>query len=158
MGIFEKLKDKVMNTDDFYLMHEDHQLAMFKVRNSEIVGAEVYTERELLRHLPFMVLYSNNREHALKTWIMDRIGVCEEPLEGYTDFEMMLLNLGVSLSDHYWFKPVTVTSLRWLMVSVYTRDFLVSASDYASDGGNHSYLILKYLLQDCITCSISLSV
>ena len=138
MGIFEKLKDKVMNTDDFYLMHEDHQLAMFKVRNSEIVGAEVYTERELLRHLPFMVLYSNNREHALKTWIMDRIGVCEEPMEGYTDFEMMLLNLGVSLSDHYWFKPVTVTSLRWLMVSVYTRDFLVSASDYASDVRKYS--------------------
>lgn len=133
MGIWTKIKDKVIETDDYYLMHEDHQLAKFKVRNSEIVGVEVYTERELVRHLPFVVLYSNSREHALKNWILERIGVCEEPMHGYTDFEMMLLNLGISLSDHYWFKPLSALGLRWVTVNAYTRDFLVKASDYASD-------------------------
>lgn len=138
MAIWTRLKDKVVTSSDYYLMHEDYELAKFSVRGDVITKLELYTERDLVRRLPFIVLYSNSKEETLAKWIRDRAAtfalVDKEEKDEAKDnsFSDMLKNLGLSMSDHYWIKPVDGDYLEWKDVNCYTNDFVteVDETDY----------------------------
>lgn len=109
-------------------MHENSKLAVFKCVNSSIISLEI--NNRLLHKLPLLELSSKPVRDRLINWIKNRgipatrQGIKSElrSIGQEDEFRYMLNNLGLSLTDHYWIKPVN-SDYRWETVNLYTNDF-----------------------------------
>lgn len=110
----------------YLLMHKDISVAVFSTDGLSVQRVSI--NRNALPHIPVGV----KSEFELKKWIMGR-GIpksrdgLRKDLGNTSSFLYMLGNLGVSLTDCYWFNPVGY-NLSWKDVSPYINDFRESIS------------------------------
>lgn len=118
----------------YFLMHEDKKLALFELDNlNNIVNVALSTNADTRRYLPITVF--DNK--SLVFWLKNR-GIpvtrdnisSELKLSNIPDtFTLMLLNNGLSLTDHYWLKERGSVET-WADVNLYTNQF---KSNYSLD-------------------------
>lgn len=111
----------------YYLMHENVKIALFEIDSArQIVRAGIGNNEHSVRFVPVGV----NSLDELKKWLKNRgVPVSRhnikrdlEKIGNYDTFDLMLLNGGVSLTDHYWIKNVNDTNT-WELVNPYTNNF-----------------------------------
>lgn len=111
----------------YFLMHEDKKIAVFSIVDSDVIGSvEFSINSETLRFLPVGV----HDVQTFKQWLRERgipvtrqrIKIDLKQLHVSSSLEFMLLNNGLSLSDHYWIfdgkSPYT-----WNSINLYTNQF-----------------------------------
>ena len=111
---------------EYYLMRKDDVLTLCNFTNDGQMIA--YSER--FREPELMPLGYKTYPDYLKRWWSDRRiplgqGKVEEMLraKGICDTsDYMLRNLGLSLTDYYWMKPID-SDLKWRDVNLYDNDF-----------------------------------
>lgn len=108
-------------------MHENKKLAVFTVVDyCNISNICISKNRDTVRYLPTCVKNTND----LKKWILNRgIPVTRDninidlKLSGMSStFELMLRNLSLSLTDHYWICR-REAEYSWEDINLYTNDF-----------------------------------
>ena len=108
----------------YFLMHKDAKVALFSLVNDRIFYMTINNEKREL--LPVGI----HDEQGLSQWIMGRgipvtrDGIASDLLEigGKSTFDMMLCNLGLSLTDCYWICPVEA-NYNWADVNLYKNPF-----------------------------------
>ena len=109
-----------------YLMHEDNQVALFNtndLKDMQLINVE------LLPFLPWAG--STDKRFLLRQWIKERC--IQITRKGYKSdakgqpIDIAFHNLGVSLTDHYWYKPVN-SNYTWSNINPFTNDFESSPS------------------------------
>ena len=111
---------------EYYLMRKDDVLTLCNFTNDGQMIA--YSER--FREPELMPLGYKTYPDYLKRWWSDRRiplgqGKVEEMLRAkgiYDTSDYMLRNLGLSLTDYYWMKPID-SDLKWRDVNLYDNDF-----------------------------------
>ena len=111
-----------MRDSMFYLMHRDVVVGAFILDPSYSMRT-LKIRDDAREHLPVSV----KDEHALRTWLLDRgIPVTRKGFKkdfGDIDpFVLMVNDLGLSLTDHYWIRPVDYEK-GWKDVNLYENDF-----------------------------------
>lgn len=114
----------------YYLKYEDNIVALFQVEDNVCVKV-VKLNKSKSDYMPIGV-YNGSQ---LKYWIENRgIPATRQGLKSelqwlniQNSFELMLLNNGLSLTDHYWICDINST-LTWDKVNLYTNDFKSSYS------------------------------
>lgn len=111
-----------MRDSTFYLMHRDVAVGAFILDPSYSIRT-LKIRDDAREHLPVSVM----DEQALRSWLSDRgIPVTRKGFKkdfGDADpFVLMLNNLGLSLTDHYWIKPADHEK-GWKDVNLYENDF-----------------------------------
>ncbi len=111
---------------EYYLMRKDDVLTLCNFTNDGqmIAYSERFREPELMP--PGYKIYPD----YLKRWWSDRRiplgqGKVEEMLKAkgiYDTSDYMLRNLGLSLTDYYWMKPID-SDLKWKDVNLFDNDF-----------------------------------
>ena len=112
------------------LKHEDTTVALLNVIGDTITSVELTSKNT--KHLPVGV---SNVTH-LKTWLKNRsVPVTREGLAGDLNkigmnsvFSYMLLNNGLSLTDHYWICKIEDDGMDWGNINLYTNPFKASYS------------------------------
>ena len=113
-------------TFSYFLCHKDIRVAFFT--SDDISVLNVKLNDNALSHLPVGV----NSKQSLKHWIQNRgipktrDGISKD-LKNIGSFKYLISNLGLSLTDCYWFQPVD-SDLRWDTVNPYVNDFKDSFS------------------------------
>lgn len=127
MSIWNKLYKTLFSNQSFYLMHENDILAVFDISNSMIKNIEIISDNKSSRKLPLIVLFSENQELDLSNWLLSRsIPKTRKNIKedlGSDRFQYLVNNYGLSLVDHYWFKPVYEDYLSWESINLFTNDF-----------------------------------
>ena len=108
----------------YMLMHEDKELALFVVEGDSISNIRINSNN--IKYLPLGIKSDNE----LKKWIILRgIPVTRKNISSdlrkvgvSSTFELMLTNCGLSLTDHYWIKPLE-SSYTWGSINLYTNYF-----------------------------------
>ena len=118
----------------YFLMHEDKKLALFELDNfNNIVNVALSTNTDTCKYLPITVFDAK----SLVFWLKNR-GIpvtrdnisTELKLSNIPDtFTLMLLNNGLSLTDHYWLKE-RGSNETWASINLYTNQF---KSNYSLD-------------------------
>lgn len=119
----------------YNLKHEDKLIAVFQIEDNRYIK-NIKINKNNTKFLPIGV--SNGSE--LKNWIEIRgIPVTRQGLKAelqwlgvQSSFELMLLNNGLSLSDHYWICEIN-SDLSWSDVNLYVNDFKSTYSLDLSD-------------------------
>lgn len=117
-----------MNIDGRYLiMHEDTCIGLISILNSSI--SNVLVNMKCADCFPVGYEISNK---GLVKWLENRgIPATRQGLKvdlgTMTRFEYMVLNLGLSLSDHYWIKPEESYST-WGSINLYSNLFKATLS------------------------------
>lgn len=102
-------------------MHEDDVLAFFTLHNNAISRLEVLTKNRKL--LPVSIyLVRDNQEQNLIDWIRNRCLSSMRCSSEINRVSQLVKNYGLSLSDHYWIKPVD-SEIEWDDVNLYTNKF-----------------------------------
>lgn len=127
MSFWSNIYDNLFSYKSFYLMHENDTLALFDVYNAEIRDISIICSKDLIRKLPFFVLYSKNRDLDLSRWLIFR-SIPETRKNIKVDllgdrFQYLIKNYGLSLIDHYWFKPVNEPDITWESINLFVNDF-----------------------------------
>lgn len=116
--------------DRYILMYEDFKLALFSVSPDSDTVADIIINHGFARYLPVGI--QNARQ--LKKWIntrgipVTRDHICDDL--GSIDispFQFMLLNNGLSLTDHYWICRQE-EYFSWRDINLYTNEFKTSYS------------------------------
>lgn len=109
----------------YILMYEDYKLALFSVSFEADTVAELLINQTCGRYLPVGV----HTSEQLKKWIDNRgIPVTRDHIaqdlsgSGLSPFYLMLLNHGLSLTDHYWICRQNEHFL-WQDINLYTNPF-----------------------------------
>lgn len=109
----------------YILMYEDYKLALFSVSSEADTVAELLINQTCGRYLPVGV----HTSEQLKKWIDNRgIPVTRDHIaqdlsgSGLSPFYLMLLNHGLSLTDHYWICRQNEHFL-WQDINLYTNPF-----------------------------------
>lgn len=125
----------------YKLMHEDKELAEFKYSSSNAILKNMKLVNGNLDKLPLLELSSNKIEDRLVKWIIDRsIPTTRQNikrdltrLDSISVVDYMFDNLGLSLTDHYWFCPEN-KQYTWQEINLYNNDFKSTYSlDLSSD-------------------------
>ena len=151
-------------------------------KNTPVVEMDVNSETGRIRevkkeinpdYLPLIVYNKSDKESALQHWMQTRsIPKTRKELNDLlvsagveTSYALSLRNLGLNLSDQYWFKPKD-SELEWKDVNLFQNDFLSEISgkipfsskqhsyspDASSNGDLTKYWIIKnqerYLLKE----------
>ena len=111
----------------YYLMHENTKVAMLDIDSAGQVLKAGIGNNELSNSL-VPVGISNLDE--LKKWVKNRgIPISRQSIKqdltkigNYDTFDLMLLNNGISLTDHYWIKNINDANT-WETVNPYTNNF-----------------------------------
>lgn len=124
-----------MGSIKYFFMFEDIQAAVFTVSISENEISNLIINKNSKRYLPIGI----HNEQQLKKWILNRgipatrDGIIEDLSgSGLTAFQFMLLNNGVSLTDHYWFCKAG-DYCTWKSINLYENSFQSSYSLDLSD-------------------------
>lgn len=105
----------------YLLCHKDIPVAVFSTDGVSVLRISI-NEKQVQR-IPVGV----KSVHELKQWILNR-GIpntrdgIKQDLGNLSNFSYLLSNLGVSLTDCYWFKPIGY-GLDWEDVSPYRKEF-----------------------------------
>lgn len=113
----------------YFLRHENEIVAMLNIVDDAIISVELSDKNS--KYFPIGV---ENEAH-LKKWIksrsvpVTRIGITNDLYNLSIDsvFQFMLLNNGLSLTDHYWIQQADDPS-DWDSVNLYTNSFKASYS------------------------------
>lgn len=116
-----------MVIDYYFLMHEDIRLALFSVSESDTVENVKFND-SAFNMLPFGVCSTSTK--SLRDWLNNRRipatrhGIKSMIAEcGVTStFRLMIDNLGLSLTDHYWLCPLN-GNYTWDSINLYTNYF-----------------------------------
>lgn len=116
--------------DRYILMFEDLKLALFSVSTDADLVMELVINPACSHYLPVGI----HKKEQLKKWIQDRgIPVTRDSIakdlekSGISPFKLMLLNCGLSLTDHYWICRQNEHFL-WKDINLYTNPFRASFS------------------------------
>lgn len=116
----------------YYLCHEDKKISLFKVDDfGNLTDIAFSKNKEMLQYLPVGVSSLNDAGN----WVKSRgIPTTRQGLQAdlqrmgvKSAFELMLMNNGVSLSDHYWLCEVD-SGYTWDGVNPYENVFRASGS------------------------------
>lgn len=116
----------------YFLMHENKKLALFELDNfNNIINVALSTNTDTRRYLPITVF----DDKSLVFWLkgrgipVTRDGISRElRLSNVSDtFTLMLLNNGLSLTDHYWINE-RGSEKTWESINLYTNPFKSSYS------------------------------
>lgn len=104
----------------YALYYKDIEICIFSVDNENILDYNI--NKSVSNYLPYG--YTNN---TIKNWIYNRgIPVTRDSVKGMlgkvSTFQFMLLNKGLSLTDHYWIKEIDENVL-WSDVNCFTNSF-----------------------------------
>ncbi|MDE7313206.1 MAG: hypothetical protein K2N87_16550 [Eubacterium sp.] len=103
---------------NYFLMHKDRKLLAFSMENGAVLSKKVNPLED--RFLPISFGSDISRWLKNRSVPATRQGLSKTvPLD---PFELMLANLGLSLTDAYWLKPVG-SSYTWDSVNLYANDF-----------------------------------
>lgn len=123
-------------------MHEDNKLAIFEYVNSII--SVISINNKLVDKLPFLELSTKNLKDKIAEWILNRgIPVTRQRIKvdlsmlGEKDtLDYMINNLGLSLTDHYWFclkEKEKSSNYTWEVINTYQNNFSSTYSLNLSD-------------------------
>ena len=112
---------------EFILQHEDTKLALFRYNGTNIETESIVVNDKTTHILPFLSLSSEKLESKIAQWIINRgIPVTRDDIKkdigDKTLLDILIQNLGLSLTDHYWFNPIKETK-SWAEVNLYTNNF-----------------------------------
>lgn len=104
---------------NYYLMHKNRKLLAFAIENKSVIEVKVNEAEK--KFLP--IFYGSDIAHWLKNRSIPatRQGLLKTSAK-LDPFDLMLSNLGLSLTDAYWLKPVG-SNYTWESVNLYTNDF-----------------------------------
>ena len=111
----------------YFLMHEDKKIAAFLVDDLfQITDVGISSNIDTLRYLPQSV----NDKVSLVKWLLNRgvpvtrqrLNVDLREMRVSSSFELMLLNFGLSLTDHYWICERD-SNYTWETINLYRNDF-----------------------------------
>lgn len=109
---------------NYFLMHKDRRLLAFSIEKGSVLNVRVNENEKI--HLP--VSYGAD----IMKWLRERSipatrkGLSER-IHDLNTFDLMLSNLGLSLTDSYWLNPVG-SGYTWDSVNLYRNDFRDSLS------------------------------
>lgn len=111
----------------YILQHEDTKLAVFQYNGINIETESIAINNKTMHMLPFLQLSSENIAAKLVKWITNRgIPVTRDNIKydigNLTTLEFLMKNLGLSLTDHYWFNRVDDLKT-WNEINLYNNDF-----------------------------------
>lgn len=125
----------------YCFMHEDTEIANILVNDyGELSEIALIESEGAKKYLPMLPLSSDRADVALAKWLRGRTvpatrqGIKRElTTMGMSEFEYMLENLGLSLTDHYWLNPAG-SGYTWEAINLYTNNFRAAFSlDIADD-------------------------
>ena len=105
--------------NNYFLMHKNRRLLTFSIENSSVINVKVNKQEK--SHLPFN--YGSN----VAAWLCERsIPSTRDGLSNFipalNTLDLMIKNLGLSLTDAYWLNPVG-SEYTWESVNLYNNDF-----------------------------------
>lgn len=111
----------------YILQHEDTKLAVFQYNGINIETESIAINNKTMHMLPFLQLSSENIAAKLVKWITNRgIPVTRDNIKydigNLTTLEFLMKNLGLSLTDQYWFNRVDDLKT-WNEINLYNNDF-----------------------------------
>ncbi len=117
----------------YFLMHENDKLALFEYENQSILGLVI--NDKMIDKLPFLEMSSKSLEDKVAKWILNRsipvtrqrIEVDLSMLDTKNVYDYMIINLGLSLTDHYWICPKDC-DYTWENINLYENNFLSTYS------------------------------
>lgn len=127
------------NMNLFYLMHNDDKVLILTIdETGNLIKASGVGNRTLLP------LGGTKSFVELKKWWRRRavpvsqgnVAKLLRTLGIPTTQSLLVQNLGLSLTDHYWIKPIN-SILRWESVNLYTNQFKESIVSFVHDTGTH---------------------
>lgn len=121
---------------EYYLMHNDDPVTLceFTDDGTMVAFSRRFRNPELVP-LEFRAYQDHIRRWWLNRQIPLRQGRVEEILKAkglIGPGEYLLTNLGLSLTDHYWIKPVN-SSLKWAEVNLYENNFRDDILSFSKD-------------------------
>lgn len=133
MNTLNNVEHYLVNKDSFWLMHKNEKVALLRIDlvSGALLDISEYKEAALV---PFGARLS---EGAFKKWWMMRaipstrkgIQAALNILDISSTQSMLVANLGLSLTDHYWIKPVS-SDFTWESVNLYENDFSDSIGEF----------------------------
>lgn len=117
-----------MDTGQYYLMRKNEIITLIHINDTGKIDAYSRNMSSRARELAPMA-YMGYPDRWLSRWWDERsIPITQDRIKeflegiGYTSSQYLVKNLGLSLTDYYWIKPVN-SDLSWDSVNLYRNDF-----------------------------------
>lgn len=122
-----------LNTDVFYLMHKNSPVVLLQI--DLITGSIMRISEE--RESDLIPLGGQMSNQNFKKWWENRaVPSTRKGVQAALNFldisstkSLLVANLGLSLTDHYWIKPID-SDFTWEQVTLYTNDFSDSIGEF----------------------------